>query len=449
MNSIYQLFWFAVCLSLWGGCLAQGQSYDLSEITRLAEGALVGEHVDDPIPGFEIHILRNGETVYQQSFGEWTNGQVAKIDSASKTITGAVLMSLAERIPNPFSLDTKLSDYLIAFDTDEKRSVTIRQAFSHTSGMEPGIGFWAVYAGNLTLRQASTAIALEPLLYEPGTGFAYGSISMHAAGAAAEAAAGIPFIELVNERITGPLEMVHTRFYIASDDNPRIDGGLQSTSLEFSRFMDMLLLEGVDRVSGQRVLSVASVREMFTRQTTDAMTILSLPVDNNRFGIGVWVDQLEQHGAAVPALAAGARGFHSWIEPSRGVVFTFSTDTSSPGTGTLLELTSLMHAEVARVVPELSETGMGTLSDVDIEASSSGGPARFSGIYSGGFPLGIAHLQASIDLGITDPWTTIESLTLDGFGSVEFRSVSDSRPHALGSEADFFRVKTEPASLSE
>ncbi len=73
------------------------RSYDFSEITHLAEGALVGEHVDDPIPGFEIHILRNGETVYQQSFGEWTNGQVARIDSASKTITGAVLMSLAER----------------------------------------------------------------------------------------------------------------------------------------------------------------------------------------------------------------------------------------------------------------------------------------------------------------------------------------------------------------
>ncbi len=194
--------------------------------------------------------------------------------------------------------------------------------------------------------------------------------------------------------------MTQTLFYYASEENPRIDGGLQSTSLEFSRFMDMLLLEGVDRVSGQRILSVASVREMLRRQTTDSMPVLSSPVDNNRYGIGVWVDQLEQHGPAVPTLAAGGRGFHSWIEPSRGIVFTFSTDTSSRGN--LLELASLMHAEVLRIVPTLSEMGMGTLSEIVIEAPSQGEPTRFSGTYSGGFPLGIAHLQASLDLGVTD-----------------------------------------------
>ncbi len=113
-------------------------------------------------------------------------------------------MSLTEFGPTPFSLDAKLSDYLVAYDTDDKRSITIRQAFSHTSGMEPDTTFWALFADNITLRQAATAIALQPLQYDPGTAFAYGSISMHASGAAAEVAAGTPFVELMATRITGP-----------------------------------------------------------------------------------------------------------------------------------------------------------------------------------------------------------------------------------------------------
>ena len=423
---------------------ARAQSFDFREVTRLAEGALVGEHVNDPVPGFKLLIRRNGQTIYQHSFGEWSPGQVAKIDSASKTITGAVLMSLTEWGPTPVSLDAKLSDYLSAFATDDKRSITLRQAFSHTGGMEPGVTFWALFSGGLTLRQASTAIALKPLLYEPGTAFAYGSISMHAAGAAAEAAAGIPFVELLTERITGPMEMAQTTFYTASEENPRIDAGLESTAAEFSRFMDMLLLEGVDRDSGQRILSVASVREMLTRQTTDALPVLSSPVENNRYGIGIWVDQLDQHGPAVPALAAGGRGFYSWIEPSLGIVFTFATDTSSGSN--IRELASRMHAEVLRVVPPLCETGMGTLTDVEFQPPAPGEPGRFSARYSGGYPLGRAHLQASLDLGGTEAWTPIATAALDGNGAAAFVRVPDARPHALRATTDFFRVVTEPAS---
>ncbi len=223
---------------------------------------------------------------YHQWFGSWSSNRVAGIDSSSKTIVGAAIMSLTESNTNPFTLDTALADYLPDYDSAEKRGITVRQAFSHTSGFEPGTTFWALYAGSLTLQEAARVIALEPLAHVPGRAFDYGSISMHAAGAAAGAAAGVPFVDLFAQRIATPLGLTQTRFYAASQINPRMDGGVESTAVDFSRFMDRLLLEGVDRISVARILSVASVRTMLTRQTTDAMPIFNSPVDNNRYGIG-------------------------------------------------------------------------------------------------------------------------------------------------------------------
>ena len=43
---------------------APAGNHEFSELTRLAEGALAGVHVNDPIPGFEILILQDGQPIY-------------------------------------------------------------------------------------------------------------------------------------------------------------------------------------------------------------------------------------------------------------------------------------------------------------------------------------------------------------------------------------------------
>lgn len=135
---------------------------------------------------------------------------------------------------------------------------------------------------------------------------------------------------------------------LASDRNPRVAGGIESTATDYARFMDMLLNSGVDRVSGATVLSAESVDEMLTRQTSDDQGIVNSPADNNHYGIGVWLDQLEQAGPTVDALAAGARGFHSWIDKSYGLVFTFATETTV--FSNVEVLSSMMHLSVLEAV---------------------------------------------------------------------------------------------------
>jgi hypothetical protein len=87
--------------------------------------------------------------------------------------------------------------------------------------------------------------------------------------------------------------------------------------------------------------------------------------------------------------------------------------------------------------------GQSYLTNVQITPSVVGQPPKFSGILVAAPPAGIARLQASIDLGITDPWTEIANSILDGTGVVTFTNVEDNRAHAIGTKKDFFRVVTE------
>jgi CubicO group peptidase (beta-lactamase class C family) len=339
-------------------------AYDFTGLTALANGALAGQNVGTPIPGFEIRLLKHGVPIYHEVFGAWSLNRPANVDSSTKTLSGALMMSVADSADDGFSLDSHLADFLPEYNVPGFRDVTIRQAFSHTSGIAGDEQALVLYQKNITLRQAAAIIKQTPLATTPGSTFSYGGLSMQVAGAAAEVATGENYVDLFAERLTTPLGMTNTQFVLASDTNPRIAGGIESTASDYSRFMDMLANDGVDRVTGTRLLSSAAVNEMFTRQTNDGQPIANSPADNNYYGVGVWVNQLVQAGPPVEALAAGARGFHSWIDQRNDLVFTFATDLSH--FANVEVLSSMMHAEILEAVPAADFDLNGTVDDADL-----------------------------------------------------------------------------------
>jgi CubicO group peptidase (beta-lactamase class C family) len=309
--------------------------------------------VPNPVRGFDIRLLRGGVPVYHQSFGVWSLDRPANTDSSSKTMSGALILAGTEVTGADFSLDSKLADFLPSFDQPEKRDITIRQAFTHTSGIAGGAASSSILSNpNITLQQAANLIAQQPLAYgPPGSKFAYGGLSMQAAGAAMEVAIETPFLDFFEARLVAPMQLTNTRFVLASDSNPRVAGGIESTATDFARFMDMLLNNGIDRSTGNVVLQPASVAAITTRQTNDAQTIISTPpsIDNNRYGIGAWIDQLDRIGTnTVDAMAAGARGFHAWIDRSHDLAFAFSTDVSS--FGLIVDLADAMHEAIVAAI---------------------------------------------------------------------------------------------------
>lgn len=302
---------------------AAAQPYNFSEVTTICQDAIAGTNVAQPVPGFDFLLMKNGEVVYHRAFGLWSRNRVANADSATKTLSGALILSIAENSQRPFSLNTRLSDYIPAFRGD-KASINIRQCFSHTSGLAESN---AISSQNLTLQQAAIAIAGLPLAYAPASGFFYGGTSMHAAGAAAELAVGTSWNNAFLSRIAGPLNLTNTRFVISSPTNPRIAGGCQSNAIEFASFMEALRNNG--EFNGTRILSPQSVATMFTRQSPLGVPVISSPLQGGSdYGVGVWLDQRNQSGELIGAIAAGARGFACWIDFDDEMVGCFATDTT-------------------------------------------------------------------------------------------------------------------------
>jgi CubicO group peptidase (beta-lactamase class C family) len=307
---------------------ALAQPFDFSAVTALANGALIGDNVAEPVPGFDLLLMKDGVVVYHRSFGEWSLNRIANADSATKTISGAVIMSLVDSSPQPFSLDTKLSQYIPAFN-GLKTNITIRQAFSHTAGLpdSPAVG-----DASLTLQESAIQIAGGLITFLPGAKFDYGGASMQAAGAVAELAFQNPWNVLFIDRLKSKVGMPSTTYSLSTPTNPRIGGGCESNAIDFARFMEMLRRKGV-ALNGTRVLSESAVAAMFTRQTANPIPIVQSPIlisstDAADYGVGVWLDKRDQGGELIGAIAAGARGFASWIDFDDGMVGVFATDTT-------------------------------------------------------------------------------------------------------------------------
>jgi CubicO group peptidase (beta-lactamase class C family) len=342
-----------LCLFL---CAASARAgVNLDALTLLARGATQGQNVGSAVQGFDVRVLRDGVPIYHQAFGNWSLNQLANIDSSSKTLSGALLMSVTENSTQPVSLDTRLSDFIPAFN-DEKQAITLRQAFSHMSGL-PGNSTALANTG-ISLQQAAQLIAGQPLTNGPaGSKFAYGGASMQAAGAVVELAGGASWNTLFAQRIAGPLGLTQTRYTLASPGNPRIAGGIESTAGEVGVFMESLRRGGI-APSGARILSQRSVDAMLTQQAPVGVQIVNSPTDNARYGVGVWLEQ--GTNGELDALAAGARGFHSWIDFDERLVFVFGTDTTA--FGNVEGLSDLMHTAITTALANPVRNGDATLS---------------------------------------------------------------------------------------
>src|SRR5262245_23192426 len=78
--------------------------------------------------GFEVLIVHDGQQVYWKQFGRWPKDNRVAIASATKWLSGAVIMSLVDS--GTLSLDDRASKYL-PYMTGEKAAITIRQMMSH------------------------------------------------------------------------------------------------------------------------------------------------------------------------------------------------------------------------------------------------------------------------------------------------------------------------------
>ncbi|MGE0142920.1 MAG: serine hydrolase domain-containing protein [Planctomycetota bacterium] len=295
--------------------------------------------------GASLSIARDGELLLRRSYGGFDETTQVAIASATKWLSGAVIMALVD--DGVLDLDAPVSRYLPQF-TGQKGTMTVRQMFSHTSGL-PG-NDPIISNDRITLAQAVDHIAANVALRAaPGAEFFYGGVSMHVAGRVAEVVSGMDWASLFVAKIAGPLQMNATDYLgLGSASNPRIAGGARSTLGDYENFMAMIQSRGVFR--GRRVLSAAAVDTMVQDQTRGAIPVSVPPtLDVFRgYGIGCWMERIDNAGVSLEISSPGAFGFSGFLDLERGTHGVFMVESLNSRTDPYFDLVRALTRDQLR-----------------------------------------------------------------------------------------------------
>lgn len=393
---------YLIFLCLFSGCAVQSDvNFAADSTLGFIEDRL--DRIDDTInaeiaagkiPGAVALIMKDGHTVYHKSFGlaDIASQKTMEIDaifriaSMTKAITSVGVMSLYER--GHFKLNDPVSKFLPEFSNPQvllsvdddgvvtetrpaSREISIVDLLTHSSGIsypfipsplqkayqQNGV-IDGVTAKNIKLEEGMANLAAQPLLFDPGSKFAYG-LSTDVLGRLIEVVSDKPLDQFFAEEIFTPLEMNDTAFYLPSDkgerlvtlysdveglrvaggaespielDNPRfpVEGarayfsggaGLSSTAYDYARFIEMLLNDG--ELDGARILG---------RKSVELMRSPRIDMDGDgdaEFGLGfrVTVDLGEsgEIGSRGTYGWGGAFATSFWIDPEEQLVAVFMT----------------------------------------------------------------------------------------------------------------------------
>jgi CubicO group peptidase (beta-lactamase class C family) len=315
------------------------------------------------IAGAVALVVQDGKPVYERAFGwadkesgrKMTTDAIFRIASQSKALTSVVVLSLMEE--GRLGLNDAAGKYIptfskttVAVEKDgqvsivpAKRAITIRDLLTHTAGVSYGedariaAAYKAKNLGQVTGRGWYTADKDEPIcdtmerlgtlpfMAQPGDAYVYG-YNTDILGCIAEKASGQPLDELVRTRITAPLGLKDTMFYLPPAERGRlvtvyastgdnggaifrapdtplgqgnyVDGprrsfsggaGLLSTARDYARFLEMIRRGG--ELDGVRILSPRTVELMTTNQSG------TLHSGDAGLGFGLGFETTDRYGA--------------------------------------------------------------------------------------------------------------------------------------------------------
>lgn len=170
------------------------------------------------IPGLAVAVGWRDAVVWDAAFGvadlatraPVTSTSVFPLGSTSKPLTALLLGQLVEE--GRLDLDAPIQRYVPYFP-EKEHVVTARHLAGHLAGLrdyDHAAGEYANTRHFASVREAVGVFADDPLLFEPGTRYAYSAYNFVLLSAALEGASGSDFPTLLEERLTRPLGLVRT-----------------------------------------------------------------------------------------------------------------------------------------------------------------------------------------------------------------------------------------------
>ncbi len=356
--------------------------------------AVMERYVDERrIAGVVTYVARNGRVAQLEALGKsdveanlpMKKDTIFRIASQSKAFTSVAAMMLVEE--GKLGLADPVSRYIPAFEkttvaltpppgavpgspvtvVPAKRAITIRDLLTHTAGISygdgpaaeqwkaAGIQGWYFADRTEPVSAVVERMAALPMDAQPGEKYVYG-YNTDILGVVVEKVSGMTLAEFFQKRITGPLGLADTQFYLSPAQKDRLaavyaakDGrieratdpkygqghyvegprvayaggaGLLSTARDYGRFLQMLLNGG--EIEGVRLLSPKTVELMTVNH------VGSLFSDGN-LGFGLGFDVIEDLGKAGRHGSVGAFGwggaYHTtyWVDPQEKLVVALMT----------------------------------------------------------------------------------------------------------------------------
>jgi CubicO group peptidase (beta-lactamase class C family) len=200
-----------------------------------------------------VLVARNGEIVYQKSFGPsnfYTNemlndSSMFDLASVSKAFTAMSIMMLKEQ--GKLSYDDDVRKYIPELPYE---GITIRHFLTHTSGIAPyedvmlskGWDVKKIAYNDDIIR--FFAMHKPAVLFKPGEKWEYSNTAYAMLASITERVSGKKFGDFVSENIFIPLEMSHTRVYNTRRSGEKLDnyayGFIYSDSLKKYALPDSL-----------------------------------------------------------------------------------------------------------------------------------------------------------------------------------------------------------------
>ena len=127
--------------------------------------------------------------------------------SVSKLFTSIAVVQLVEE--GQVGLDQPAATYLPEFAAAGKRSVTVSQLLTHTSGFTSWLPLWSAYRDQAARIKA---VLDQPLSSPPGATYLYSDLNLIVLGVMVERLRGAPLDVVVHDHITAPLGMADTGY---------------------------------------------------------------------------------------------------------------------------------------------------------------------------------------------------------------------------------------------
>lgn len=312
---------------------------------ELARAAVVEQN----LPGLSVAVGVDGDVVWAEGFGvadiasraPVTPGTRFRIGHVSKALTSAGVGLLREQ--GLLHLDDDIQTYVPTFPKQEW-PLTLRALMAHTAGVRHYNDDEWGDKPEVRCERASeglSSFADEPLLFAPGTQYAYSTYGWVIVSAAVEAAAKEPFFRFMRSKVFAPLGMAGTEEDAASQ--PMRDratsyyrnlGTERSTGVDYSCFAGggAFLSTPSDLVRFAAALS----RGQFLQPTT--VSLLQAPQtlssgESTNYGLGWMLETIEVNGKPTPVVGHASRTIEGastsfLIFPERGLVVTASANLS-------------------------------------------------------------------------------------------------------------------------